>query len=41
MAKALTGTQVEMTIKVKHSNNLIVKDRMRNFWGRAGRSDGG
>ena len=33
-AKALTGTQVaEMTLKVKHSNNPIVKDRMRNFWG--------
>jgi arginine/serine-rich splicing factor 12 len=36
-AKALSGTQVaEMTLKVKHSNNPIVKDRMRNFWGTCG-----
>jgi arginine/serine-rich splicing factor 12 len=41
-AKALSGTQVaEMTLKVKHSNNPIVKDRMRNFWGRAGRNGEG
>ena len=33
-AKALSGTMLaEMTVKVKHSNNPIIKDKLKNVWG--------
>jgi|AntAceMinimDraft_5_1070358.scaffolds.fasta_scaffold07210_2 hypothetical protein len=33
-AKALSGTMLaEMTVKVKHSNNPIIKDKLKNIWG--------
>ena len=33
-AKAMGGAQLaEMTLKVKHSNNPIVKEAMKNVWG--------
>jgi arginine/serine-rich splicing factor 12 len=36
-AKALSGTMLaEMTLKVKHSNNPIIKDKLKNVWGTAG-----
>ena len=36
-AKAMGGAQLaEMTLKVKHSNNPIVKEAMKNVWGTEG-----